>query len=82
MRGQGLTRDISASGAYVFSTASPPLEAVLQIEILVPRPSGEGETRLKGRMVVSRIDRDAKAGKRIGFAGAAWQLSFPAAAGG
>jgi len=80
LRGEGLTRDISASGAYVLSMASPPLRAVLKVEFALPRPSGKGQTRIKGKLVVLRIDRNAKAGKRVGFAGEASHVWFPASA--
>jgi hypothetical protein len=79
-RGEGMTRDISASGAYVLSVASPPLRAVLKVEFTLPRPSGKGRTRIKGKLVVLRVDGNAKVGKRIGFAGAASHVWFPATA--
>jgi len=79
LRGEGLTRDISASGAYVLSTAAPPVDAVLKVEFSLPRPSGKGQTRIKGKLVVLRVDDKATAGKRIGFAGEASHVWFPAA---
>lgn len=80
LRGKGMTRDVSASGVYVFSDAAPPVNAVLQIEIVLPRPSGNGDTRIRGKLVVLRIDGTAKLRKRTGFAGEASQLLFPAVA--
>ncbi len=80
LRGEGLTRDISASGAYVLTVARPPMHAVLQLEILLPRPSGKGETRIKGRMVVLRVDGERGSRGESGFAGEASHLSFPAGA--
>ena len=75
-----MTRDISASGAYVFSSARPPLNAVLQVEILLPRPSGKGETLIKGKMTVLRVDGERGERGESGFAGEASHLSFPAGA--
>jgi hypothetical protein len=75
-----MTRDISALGAYVFSAARPPLNAVLQVEILLPRPSGSGAALIKGEMVVLRVDGETGERGESGFAGEASHLSFPAGA--
>jgi len=80
LRGEGVTRDISASGAYVFSSARPPLNAVLQVEILLPRPSGRGAALIKGKMVVLRVDGETGARGESGFAGEVSHLSFRASA--
>ena len=40
--GQGVTRDVNASGVYVFADALPPVGALVHLEILLPKLTGPG----------------------------------------
>jgi PilZ domain len=68
---QGITRDVSTAGAYVFSNFSPEVGMQVQLNILWPdfgftNPRGH----LAGTGTVLRVDafRDASPSKRVGFA--------------
>jgi len=53
------TRDISVAGAYVVSAICPPLSTTVDIEVVITMPSAPLGGRLRGRMRVVRLDRQA-----------------------
>jgi len=66
LQGDGVTRDISARGAYVLSVTAPPMDAVVDVEVYllgyrVPK------SRIKARMKVSRVDERTEGAARLGF---------------
>jgi hypothetical protein len=66
-RGEGVTRDISVSGAYVFSGTCPPVRARVQMEIRLPRLSLRPGPLVKGKMRTQRIERDLSGKTESGF---------------
>ena len=63
--GQGFTRDISVLGAYVFSEVCPPINAFVNVDILLPRSLKTG-ARMSARMRVVRVD-DGSGEHQAGF---------------
>ena len=55
--GQGVTRDINASGVYVRAKVFPPVGSRVQMEILLPKLADAGHgMHLNGEGVVVRVD--------------------------
>ncbi len=75
--GEGITRDLSVTGAYVYTDTRPPLNAVLHAEILLPRASGRGDIRAECEMYVQRVELDLRGSRRAGFAGKFSRLTLP-----
>lgn len=68
-RAEGITRDISVKGAFVYSVLSPPEHAPIRMEVDLP-PLREGATplRIHVRGQVVRIERDVRDPVHSGFA--------------
>jgi hypothetical protein len=66
-KGDGFTRDISTMGAYVVSVSSPPVGALINVEVICVPSSGENGLRLSapGRVVRTEYDREKE---QSGFA--------------
>jgi hypothetical protein len=75
LQGDGVTRDISARGAYVLSVTAPPVGTVVHVEVYL-LGFREPKSRIKARMRVSRVDDRAMDLARLGFslAGDGFQL--------
>jgi hypothetical protein len=71
----GVTRDISARGAYVLSVTAPPVDALVDVEVYL-LGYREPKSRIKARMKVSRVDDRPEGAARLGFslAGDGFQL--------
>ena len=56
--GAGFTRDISASGVFLLTAASPPVGTRMRIEVLLPaeRPAEEG-LKLSSEATVKRVEQ-------------------------
>jgi hypothetical protein len=56
--GEGVTRDISLAGAFIFTRTCPPVGATLELDIfLSPGPGGEGKSvRIKTEARVIRVE--------------------------
>jgi hypothetical protein len=68
LHGGGITRDISLSGAYIFSLTCPPVGAAMQLDISLLQLEGGSRTlRLKTDATVIRVGH-ANAGDDEGFA--------------
>ena len=66
--GDGVTRDISLSGAYIFSLTCPPVGGAIQLEVaLLPLDGGSRTLRFKTAATVIRVEH-ANAGGDEGFA--------------
>jgi PilZ domain-containing protein len=65
--GEGLTRDISVAGAFIFTRTCPPVGAILELDIfLSPVPGGSRRTvRIKTEARVIRVEHS---GAGEGFA--------------
>jgi len=68
LHGEGVTRDISVAGAFIFSLTCPPVGATIQLDmLLLPLDSGARSLRLKTEAAVIRVEH-ASAGANEGFA--------------
>ncbi|PYU17883.1 MAG: hypothetical protein DMG30_29925 [Acidobacteria bacterium] len=66
--GEGVTRDLSPSGAYIFSLTCPPVGGTIQLEVLLlPLDGGLRTVRFKTVATVIRVEH-ANAGGDEGFA--------------
>lgn len=55
--GDGLTRDIDQTGAYIYTRELPPVGARVQMDIMLPTLSGRGAgAHLTGEGLVLRIE--------------------------
>lgn len=75
--GQGVTRDVNASGVYVFADALPPVGALVHLEILLPKLTGPGaRICLTGEGVVFRVEPRGSHGTETSKAGFAASVQF------
>lgn len=68
-RAEGVTRDMSAGGAFVLAEIAPPVGAATQVEVALPSLQGTGRPlriEVQGRVV--RVESDANGGQKNGFA--------------
>lgn len=66
--GEGVTRDISASGVCVLANCVPPVGSRVLMDILLPKLKDSGPGMyLNGEGIVVRVEPRGKAGK-VGFA--------------
>jgi hypothetical protein len=65
LNGEGVTRDVSEVGAYVFTAKCPPVQAEVEVEIVVRSLHGAPKAWLKGIMQVLRVE--APPGGQCGF---------------
>jgi PilZ domain len=65
-RGDGMTRDISAKGAYAIGLTAPPVHARVDVEVYL-LGFREPKARIKARMKVSRVDHRVASPGRLGF---------------
>jgi len=67
--GKGVTRDINASGVYVLANELPPVGALVQLDILLPKLGDPGVgMSLAGEGVVLRVEPQGTGTSRGGFA--------------
>jgi hypothetical protein len=75
--GRGITRDINASGVYVLADELPPMGALVQLDILVPKLEDHGfGMSLSGEGVVLRIEPHGSRGAGTSKAGFAASVQF------
>lgn len=72
--GEGVTRDMSEVGAYVFTTTWPPLKTEVEIKIVVFPLAGAPRAWLKGIMQVLRLEDDPRGGCGFSLVGEAFTL--------
>lgn len=65
---EGVTRDVSANGAFIFSSTCPPADALVHVEILLPRFSGAANFLVTANMRPQRFERAASTTEKCGFA--------------
>ncbi len=69
LQGEGVTRDISLSGAFILSLTCPPAEAVVQVELFLPPFHGTVATaRIKAKARVLRVEQAPEGEQQSGFA--------------
>jgi hypothetical protein len=56
---EGFTRDISVAGAHVFCEVCPPLNALVYVELLLPRSGTAATPRMTAKMRVVRVDKES-----------------------
>jgi len=67
--GRGITRDISARGAFILSAACPPAAATVHLKILIaPDPPDAPSARLRGDAQVLRVEQATGGQEQGGFA--------------
>ena len=74
--GQGITRDMSITGVYVYTQTCPPVQAVLRTEILLPGIWDRKDIRAECEMKVHRVEQDLRGPRRFGFAGKMARLTL------
>ncbi len=68
LHGEGVTRDLSVGGAFLFSLTSPPVGATIHLDVLLfPLEGGTRSLRLKTEGTVIRVEHGSDVGNE-GFA--------------
>jgi hypothetical protein len=75
LEGDGVTRDVSEMGAYVFTARCPPLHKEVEVEIVVPPLHGAPKAWLKGIMQVLRVEAGPGDGFGFSLAGKALEIT-------
>jgi hypothetical protein len=76
-KGQGVTRDMSTNGLFVYSKVLPPENASLGLEVgFPPLHKGSAPVRIKVRGRVVRVEREPAESFRNGFAVASESTSL------
>jgi hypothetical protein len=73
-QGEGVTRDVSDVGAYVFTATYLPLQTEVEIDIVVSPLPGAPKAWLRGIMQVLRVEDDARGGCGFSLGGEAFTL--------
>lgn len=69
LQGEGITRDISVLSAYIVTPTSPPVDALVQVEVVLPSLAGmTSMIRIQGDARVIRVDHPARSQGENGFA--------------
>jgi hypothetical protein len=66
-QGEGVTRDMSVTGAFVLTPTCPPPNAVVQMEVVLPLSDAGSKALMKADMMVLRVENDIAGPKRSGF---------------
>jgi len=76
-KGQGVTRDINASGVYILADQLPPVGALVQLEVLLPKLEHPGfGMSLAGEGVVLRVEPRGSHGEGTSEGGFAASVQF------
>jgi hypothetical protein len=65
--GEGITRDVSGNGAFIFSSTCPPVGAIVRVEILLPRAARGTTFRITATMRLRRLDCAVSSPSDFGF---------------
>jgi hypothetical protein len=68
LQGEGLTRDISLSGAFLFFPTCPPVEETIQLEIFLSLNSRASRVQIRAKACVVRVEHCLLESGRSGFA--------------
>jgi hypothetical protein len=66
-QGEGVTRDMSITGAFIVTATCPPPNAVVKMEVLLPLSDGASKAQMRADMTVLRVDHDTAGNSRSGF---------------
>ena len=66
-QGEGSTRDISAVGAYILTPTTPPVDAPVNVEIMISALFGPIKVKIKGQMRVQRVKHAMAEHEQSGF---------------
>jgi hypothetical protein len=66
-RGEGSTRDISSIGAYILTPTSPPVDAEVNVEIMLSAPLGTNKAWITGKVRVRRVTHENTKHGQSGF---------------
>lgn len=66
-QGAGMTRDVSVYGVFVLSPTCPPVDSIIQMDVVLPPQFSENKTRIKSEMRVLRVEHDVAGKGRSGF---------------
>jgi hypothetical protein len=67
--GEGITRDVSVLGAFIWTPTCPPVAAPVQVEVLLPSFNGlKSVFRMEGEARVIRVDHPSGSRRGNGFA--------------
>jgi hypothetical protein len=80
-QGEGVTRDMSVAGTFVFTPTCPPPNAVVQMEVFLPLSSGEEKALMKAEVKVLRVEHDIAGNKGSGFSALAKGFSLRTSSG-
>jgi hypothetical protein len=69
LEGEGVTRDISSSGAFIVTTSCPPVYTVVHVELFLPPLHGTVATvRIRAEALVLRMEHGPPGEQQSGFA--------------
>ena len=69
LQGEGITRDISVSGAFILTPTCPPVDVPIQVEVVLPSLTGLNPViRVGGAARVLRVSRGSNGDGMNGFA--------------
>jgi len=66
-QGEGVTRDMSVTGAFVSTPMCPPPNAQVHMEVFLRLSDGASKALMKADMMVMRVEHDIAGYKRSGF---------------
>ena len=70
-RGDGITRDVSAGGTFLFTETCPPAGIKIEFELFLPKISEQSsKIRVQGEGRVLRVELPREGEERSGFAAA------------
>jgi len=70
LQGEGFTRDISAGGVFIVTSACLPPNAVVDMEILFPAANMPSNIHIKREMKVLRVENGTDGTRHSGFSAA------------
>ena len=66
-QGEGVTRDMSVSGAFVLTARCPPPNSVIQMEAFFELSNDGSQALMKADMMVLRVEDEVAGNQRSGF---------------
>ena len=66
-RGEGTTRDVSLQSVYVFSNTCPPVDAIVEMKIVLPRSLPAPGLSIVGRLRTQRVEISLRGKRKMGF---------------
>ena len=63
-----MIRDMSITGVYILTPTCPIGNSMVDLEVMLPVPSGQSKNVIKARMRVVRIEHHRRRASHVGFA--------------